>query len=183
MRWRKELTGQLASKLDDVTLDNLYERRPQLIGIFVKNAPCHLKEVNINPNRGLANGTPGRMHSITFAESDQPEYYQRLIRESLPGQVIDIPIPLSINVEIEVRGEDNARIQNWPNALTLQNRACDERGNITIEKAIVIPITIRSSRKPIKFLNSQVNYKDHFLDLAFAITFHKVQGKTLKKII
>ena len=71
--------------------------------------------------------------------------------------------------------------------LSPKNLEYDSSGAVITEKAIVIPIPILHSLvqgKPVKFHKAHIDYnKDHFIDLAFAITFHKEQEKTLKKIV
>jgi hypothetical protein len=87
--------------------------------VFVQGAPCVLREENINPARGLANGTEGVMHSICFSD-DNTDHFQRLISEGMPGELIEIPVPYSINVKIRFKDNDE-RIMKWPEQLTLQS--------------------------------------------------------------
>ncbi|MFN9941492.1 MAG: hypothetical protein ACK56I_18645, partial [bacterium] len=93
--WKKPLAGILASRFSDEGLRNLYEKKLELTGIFVQGAPCVIREENINPTRGLANGTAGYMHSICISDSDQPDFYRQKIQSAKPGEVIEIPVPFA----------------------------------------------------------------------------------------
>jgi hypothetical protein len=175
LTWRKPLCGNLATRFTDEALDMLYRSRVELRGIFVQSAPCVLREENINPSRGLANGTAAYLHSICL---ENPNDYEDLIRNAQPGELVEIPVPLSVNIEIKYKKEEEAHhIERWPNHLTLQP-ATD-----TQSKAVVIPVLSNSDHNGVKFKNTTLHYKDHFVDLAFALTYHKVQGKTMDRII
>lgn len=178
LMWKKPLVGHLATRLSTTTKEYLYDKRPELIGVFVQSAPCVLREENINPTRGLANGTQAVMHSIYIPDNCQPDSLRESIRNAQPGQIIYIPIPYSINVEIKFKDtEHQKRVNDWPNDLTLQD---DSDGK---QKAVVIPILSNIDMKGIKIKNTKIDFKDHFVDLAFSLTYHKIQGKTVNKII
>ena len=153
----------------------LYEKRPELTGIFVQQE----ENTSINPTRGLANGTSGSMHSICIRNSDQPDLYREKIKNAKPGEVINIPVPYSVNIEIKFKDNEKfERIQCWPDNLTLQPGDGDYE-----PKAVVVPLISKNDRNGIKLQNSRLGYKDHFVDLAFAMTFHKIQGQTVNKVI
>jgi hypothetical protein len=177
--WKKPLVGNLPTMLTNEALDILYDKRVELIGIFVQPAPCNLREENINPTRGLANGTAAYLHSICFDEKNElNDYYTDIISKAKPGELINIPVPYSVNVEIKYNEFEQAqRIKSWPEHLTLQP------GKDTECKAVVIPVLLKTDLKGIKLKNTTLDYKDHFVDLSFAMTFHKIQGKTVSKII
>jgi hypothetical protein len=184
LMWRKELCGTWATELPQDALELLYDMNPQLTGIFVQGAPCNLTSRNINPDKGLANGSPGIMHSICLGSDIEPNIYQDRINRALPGQIIQIPIPYAINVKMVLPGMDTTSIPNWPNSETLVPGDYDNTGNLIPDtKDIVVPIFIERAKKPIKYGKQGIYYKDHILDLAFAITFHKIQGRTVGKII
>lgn len=63
--WRIPLSGTLSSKITQIDREYIYGRYPQFTGSFVVNAPGFLTE-NINPLRGLSNGTPVSYHSLTL---------------------------------------------------------------------------------------------------------------------
>ena len=62
------------------------------------------------------------------------------------------------------------------------------RGEILkIRNHVVIPQFLQPERKPLKLQTSSgqlsIYYSNHTLELGFAITFHKVQGRTMQKLI
>jgi hypothetical protein len=116
-----------------------------LVG-FVQSAPCNLCEENISPTRGFANGTAEYLHPICFDEKNElNDYYTDLISKAKPGELINIPVPYSVNVEIKYNEFEQAqRIKSWPEHLTLQP------GKETECKAVVIPVHLKTDLKGIK---------------------------------
>jgi hypothetical protein len=79
---------------------------------------------------------------------------------------------------------DTTTLPNWPKSETIVPGDYDITGNlIPGTKDIVVPIFIERASKPIKYGCNSLYYKEHTLDLAFSITFHKIQGRTVGKII
>ena len=184
LMWRKELSGDLATQLPEDTIEQLYASNPQLTGIFVQGAPWNLTTTNINPEKGLANGTPGFMHTICLGSDTQPDIYQEQIDRALPGQIVVIPIPYAVNFKMVLPAMDTTTLPNWPKSETLIPGQYDDTGNlIPGTKDIVIPIFIARGGYPIKYGKQSIYYQEHSVDLAFAITFHKIQGRTVGKII
>ena len=54
---------------------------------------------NTYMKHGVANGTAGSMHSLTWADS---KYRPTVPRDYLPGQLIRVQQPYGINVELPV---------------------------------------------------------------------------------
>jgi hypothetical protein len=184
LMWRKELCGSVATQLPEETIEQLYESNPQLTGIFVEGAPCNLSTLNINPDKGLANGTPGIMHSLCLGSDTEPNIYRQRIDNAIPGQIVVIPIPYAINFKMILPDMDRTTLPNWPASETLVPGQYDETGNLIAgTKDIVVPIFIDRAGQPIKYGKECIYYKEHTVDLAFAITFHKIQGRTVGKII
>lgn len=92
---------------------------------------------SLNPSRRLANGSPVKLHSITYNDQEADEMLRELISSHTNGEIIDV---------------------------------------IPILAAEMFPDIARWGRVEIPYLRFQI-------ELGFAITFHKVQGKTLDKII
>jgi hypothetical protein len=69
----------------------IYHNQSGLIGIFVQGAMSYITE-NINPAKGLGNGSTVYMHSLSFTDSDrQTQRYKSLVAELQnfkPGQQI-----------------------------------------------------------------------------------------------
>jgi len=163
LRWRKPLRGEVASLLAQEQIDALYQIHPELNGYFIIGAPGHLTE-NLNPTKGFSNGTPIVFHSVTLPEDSQPRELRRLIAGAHAGQVIEIPPPKSINVIV-------------PSVPVRPAESLDD--NMT-----VIPIIASRYPEQIEIKkDSRISYESHPVEVAFALTFHKVQGQTVDKII
>jgi len=115
------------------------------------------------------------MHSLTLNPSSDPEAEWERIQRAPPGEIIMLQqAPLSVNVELSPTGAP------WPADETL------ELGKI------VVPIIIAPRPKArelhlVRRGKAQSKTTLHFFDfgveLAFAITYHKIQGQTLSRII
>ena len=176
--WDLPATGGLIDKL---ALENKLKLLPEesgLVGMFVAGAPAYLTE-NVHPALGLANGTLVRLHSLTFAElSPREEGELRLrISNARPGERVHLPSPPTyINVKLTLEGEARTR---WPKSCSLLN---DD---------IVIPIGLRSGKEGVtgrvdvgpKIIAGPATVTEHRVELGFVVTFHKVQGKTLEKVV
>ena len=128
---------------------------PKLKRYFVPTAPCMLRD-NMDPREKLANGISGTFHSLTWEDDIDvtiPEDYQ-------PGEEIEVPFPVSVNF-IPKKGPYKGKVIPVP-------LARGGRKNI-----IKLPSPATGSR-PIA---------THMIDLAFAITYHKIQGSTKEKVI
>ena len=152
----------------------MYAQENSLMGIFVAGADGYLTE-NVNPGKLLANGSPVNMHSLTFPPQTPLENIQ-LIRQQIfdaePGQIILLhTMPYSLNVTLPTGS------RQWPSTETL------------VEGQIVVPLLLSNHQKEVtvraagKTGPGKVKVKSHPIDLGFAITYHKVQGKTMSKII
>ena len=121
---------------------------------FVRGAPCYIVDSQLNPNKSkIVNGTPGILHSLTWEDG-----FTLSDEQMAPGAENEIPIPYSVNVLVDGK--------------IIPNKAK--------ERKAVIPKSLRSNKggEPPKFA-----YWGHFIELGFGITFHKVQGQTLEKLI
>jgi len=102
-----------ALQADAQLAERYYAHDKTLWGIFVHGAPAYLTN-NINPSRGLSNGTPVRMDSLGFHPGNAMElqqYNQLLadIANARPGEeVVSALMPTSINCS--VRNESNGTV-------------------------------------------------------------------------
>ena len=71
---------------------------PETVQYFAQGAPCMITK-NTYMKHGVANGTAGTMHALTWADSS---YRPTLPRDYRPGQLIRVQQPYSINVELPV---------------------------------------------------------------------------------
>ena len=164
--WKHPLVGSNALKFSETALNILHKSQPELMGTFVLGAPAFLNN-NLDCSHGLANGTPLLLHSLTLNPDDQPETYANAIADARPGQIVTIPCPFSVNVSVP-----SVDASTWNPINTL------------VPGQVVIPLQLKNPRKNILSIASyNLPYKSHLYDLAFAITFHKIQGQTVKKLI
>jgi hypothetical protein len=69
--WNIQCTGAIMNYLkDSYTEKEIYHKQSGLLSYFVQGAMSYITE-NINPKKGLANGTTVFMHSLTFSEEDK----------------------------------------------------------------------------------------------------------------
>jgi len=176
LRWPTHVTGHSALALSDTQLRQLYDHNPALHTVFVRGAPAYLT-ANINTMKNLCNGSRAFLHSISFDSNvteQQRRDIQRAINAAQPGEVVDIPvIPLSVNVQIPY---DTDLHGPWPANQTL------------VPTELVIPVLETGDGEHVDhvlgpFDNFDLYTIEHGVELGFAITFHKVQGRTLQKII
>jgi len=158
-------------------------------------APCNLSH-NINGEVALVNGAPIRTHSLTFSDHSEHNRIRSLTegKDALPfGTEIEILEPLSVNMEI-CQSLDQKEVS------TKRQKQLDQLRKLSIstsDSKIVIPITksmvSSSAKKCSKFsyptgdiclplATAEVQESFPF-DLAFAMTVHKAQGRTIEHVV
>jgi len=188
--WRHRLSISLkkycerAADLYQTTYEAIVAQHEELTFYFVQGAPAMLRE-NLATTKGLTNGSTCRLASLTLNGDDVDETWHR-INSAAPGEIVMLERPpLSVNVFIATRPGEN-----WPPALTLS------------ENNIIIPIlesknprefraigakqkrtTSSKSNKSKVDVQASMNYFDFGMSLAFAVTYHKIQGQTLDRVI
>jgi len=153
---------------------------------FVPLADAFLTS-NVNNDLGLANGSPVCMHSITFSSEDQLLSVQSMINLQDPGTeiILDFP-PCSINVRIPETFDSKIKMSLKRKAqfsILKKHSLCSD--------AIVIPIKQESYNKAHSFALqgsslslSRVETRNVFpIELAFAMTVHKAQGRTMPRVV
>jgi len=153
---------------------------------FVPEADAFLT-YNVNNDLGLANGSPVSMHSISFSSEDQLLSVKSKIDSLPPGSeiVLDSP-PCSINVRVLESLDSKTKIslkRRAQFAILKKHSCCPD--------AIVIPIKPNASygkahcfsiRGPSSL--SRVETRPTFpIELAFAMTVHKAQGRTIPRVV
>lgn len=171
IRWKIPITGNLAKKYDGYELSLLYENEPSLWGIFVEGAQAYIKAENVSPPKGFANGSPVNFHSIVLSAKDNNAFLKEQISNTAPGEVIILPNPpIFINVRVHIaNGKANETL---------------------VPGIVVIPLPVSSYGKRIekvgtvgRWPSGLVSAKDHILEPGNSITYHKIQGRTMQKII
>ena len=149
-----------------------------LWGFFVRTAPGNLA-ANINPPIKLANGTPVEYHSIYWEDEELNDLYRELERNTPPGELITMPEePTAINVI--VNPSDSKFRSEWKHATLV-------KGDAVIS---VIPTPWKTNTYNFT-ISSGVGYgyskvsvvQKLMVDMSFSVTFYKVQGRTIPKLI
>jgi len=96
--WNQPLS--VSSTLQASDQNKLYENITELTGWFVQGVPAHLTS-NINPSKGLADGTHVILHSITLPQDANIATINSEIEGATPGSIISLHCtPTSVNVII-----------------------------------------------------------------------------------
>ena len=164
LEWIYQTPG--SKDLAENEIESLAQRYPALRGYFVQGAPSFLTD-NVNPSKGFANGTPATMHSVSWADARYTKQILRQMANTTPGQIIRVQVPLSMNLEV---APEHAAGQTGKDAESL------------IPGRIVLPMDCTSDAA-IQMGERSVHFNEFAVELAFVVTFHKCQGKTMSKVI
>jgi len=170
--WKENICGTHITHLKhQSSVNSLYINEPSLTCYFVANAPGSIRE-NINPSRGLTNGTTVTLHSLVLDDRED----KGCVADAMLNSPIDTDIvlrfpPKYINVRMdEVDIKEYSPFTLVPNEAVIPittTRSASRHHNYTPESNEKIPFSSRS-------LN---------VDLRFAKTFQKLQSQTCKRII
>jgi hypothetical protein len=128
----------------------------------VGGSPGFLNET-INVFKCVVNGTPCKWHSLSYTHAKEQARMHKLISWS---QVVMLSIsPDYANLELHW-------FTTW-----------DPNDSLLRAQAYVIPVPIAKKRLTIKVWGQQFQAKVHAVELGFAITFYKIQVKTLPLLI
>ena len=175
VKWRIPLR---TSWYNTTELESIYESTPGAWGYFVQGALAFVTE-NQNPLKGVANGTMGEMHSLVIA-AKQSDYWKSRISAALPGDIVDMghDVPTFVNLRLHLSKE---RVASWGKNDTL------------VKNEIVVPIGMTKFEKTyIRIQGGIGRYhqsrivplrQTHAYEPGFSLTFHKVQGKTLERVV
>ena len=163
---------------------------------WVPNAPAHLGH-NVNPSLALVNGSPVLTHSLTF--SDRKQFLQVMSILEGPdipafGTEIEIDPPLSLNMRIKKTLDDKP--MSTTRAKQLDKLKTISLTSMAEPDEIVIPFTntmCKGGTDPDKFKYAtgdvfvpiaEVSLRPIFpFELAFSVTIHKAQGRTLNRVL
>ena len=140
---------------------------------------------------GVCNGTKCTMHSITFPQNIDPETLHEIesrIERAAPGEITWLPEgiqPLSINVTIPTR----PGFYQFQEDEVLETNYSDDGRPVSVIVPIIKEST--SDELTVNFIDplndtktrERVRVKEFVVELGFAITFHKIQGRTIPLLL
>lgn len=174
--------GQSFTDQDDYL--DFREQNPIMNGFFIRGAPCVLNE-NLKPEKELSNGTQGYMNALVF-DKNEPLYNETMqkIRNAKCGDYVIIDLAPT-HMIVDVKSQHGVRLKP---AECLDPREIPP----TREGYQSVPILLKmKSTKDTKIKNmvhngrifTLVNAKTPGVELLFACTFEKSQGKTIPYVI
>ena len=104
---------------------------------------------NINPELGICNGTRATMSSLCFYDPEKQRAFLDRLAAAAPGEEVHLSTP--------------------PDAICVKIGQGDA--------AVIVPIVEGSDK--IKIRGKEIKCWRHMVDLGFACTYHKVQGRTI----
>lgn len=162
IKFRNDMSPGVLSALSEDLITDLCVMQPDLHSTFVAGAPAMVL-ANVNPQCGLSNGSSCTMIGLAgLTEGDE-----RIIGNALPGEVVWLKSPPKY-VLVSVAALEDASV---PRLLAL--------GGVGALPCVPLPI----SSDEVAIGGRNVSYQSHHVSLAFAVTMHKVQGKTLEKAV
>jgi hypothetical protein len=182
VRWRKIIDQWLEMPQEEILVQEAYND-PYFWQYFVPGSNAYCSD-NLSVALKLANGTPVRLHSLSFATPEEEQSYLEAVNddECSPGDIVTLEqAPLTVNViPWPDEGEhDRAKYEPFAVATT----ECGQH---------VVPLQKKIKRDD-KFClihggdgwqaTKAMAHMTHPFDLAFAITAHKAQGRTIDKVI
>jgi len=159
VQWKNELGDQIVKLLNGDTLDELCNATPDLTATFVQGAPAMVLR-NINPQCGLSNGSNCELVGLAGLRPDDTAK----IAAAGAGDVVNLDHPPT-HVLVSVP------------AL----KTCEHMPRVIVDGKECVPLEL--SNGEIEVGHTKLSFSSHHVTLAFAVTMHKVQGKTLEKAI
>lgn len=162
---------------------------PAFWQIFVRGAPA-FETVNIHPELGLANGTPITLDSISLTTKEEEHNLQQQLSSMPPGSIITLDHPpeaVIVTLTENMHGlKPSKYIQRRLNML--------RKLSLNQSSPIHIPFLPSANAKwqtfsipasdDYQYSASRITIKNLFpFELAFAMTVHKAQGRTLRNVI
>jgi hypothetical protein len=87
VRWKLPLEPKSASAVASELLEELYDSEEGLWGYFVEGAPA-LLATNVCALRGLVNGAPCLMHTLSFGAAGIPDVLDAAMRANIYAEVV-----------------------------------------------------------------------------------------------
>ena len=122
---------------------------------FVVGAPAFIgKNVN-SAATGIVNGSAGWLHSLSWG----PKCEVNLDGNYKPGELVEVPVPHTVNVMLKIKGS--------------------KRGEFIGGEIVPMGLTETENTKE----DAKLKRSSHPVELGFCVTYHKIQGQTVKRII
>jgi hypothetical protein len=152
---------------------------------FVEGADGFIS-TKLNSDFCLVNATPVRYHSLCIEDPEDLANIQITLLHASPGDVITLSVPpVTVNVELFVYTKDRDMFDDYQREFLISKSICGS-------DRVVIPIRHGSNKITEKvvvhggadFGCSKIRINQQFpLELAFAITVNKSQGRTIGYVI
>ena len=155
-----------ASTLAQGEVAALYANNLELQGVFVSGATAYLT-ANVQPLRGLANGSKVRFESLVFSDPVQQQRVHEQMMDAQPGSIVylqDMPMALLVSLDTQLDDPD-----------LIVGRTADNRP--------IIPLLIKDGPNEKMGNGNTLTYTALPAQLGIAMTFHKSQSKTFDRII
>ena len=186
VRWllRTTETSSIVCSGDGLTQQQLMDDYPEVCGYFVRGAPCTVN-YNVKPEKGIANGSQATFNSLMWDVND-PSYNEtaQAISMAAPGSVVTVPIPpkyyvieyelrfgISLSAEETISETDCPPINPGYKCVAIPTNSPDQ----TLEK--LSNVVVGAQLIPV------YSYYEASVELLFACTYDKSQGKTLHEVI
>ena len=179
IRWRLRFKGRRAASLSPEEIAAFYENELGAWQYFVQGAPSICQENVRRCNKGMVNGARGAFHSLSWFGKERHVADEAAALVNVDGFRIvtlsDKHRPTTINVRL-------ARPADAPAWLASDTFVADE---------VVVPIELTRNDLELLPVSSDsliaglpaINAEWHPVELAFALTDHKLQGATLQYLL
>ena len=195
VRWPRKLKDWMGGPTTAAGVQHAIDNNACFWETFLCNALGYLN-VNVNTKIEMANGTLVRYHSLSFLKEADLAIFNRMVNGARAGDTVTLNDPPDIiNVELfpDVEGQSDDELKK-----NRESRQKWKWGTVpNSDGKIIVPVSrhnsrcikkmselVRPSARPVRYSPSRAYLQDHFpLELGFAITIYKVQGRTIYKII
>ena len=191
IKWSLQSTKESDESLRIEELETLCNKYEELCGVFIRGAPATLTN-NIIPPKGLSNGTQCIMNSLVFNQQDELyEKAMQIINGAHPGQTVFIPIAPTHYIVDFLPHSDSKYIfgeDEYLSDIDPIYPVPTDGGYSIDDKYYSIPIENKGSSHSLKYaIIGDIIIKNHgyyepVIELLFACTFEKAQGKTIKYV-
>ena len=180
-RWRLPLPEAFHKLFTPKELDRLYDDNAELWGYHITGAPGYLTQDNIATILGIANGRGIHYLSLLFMAPAMNAKFQQLEKTEPAGSLITLE-ECPIHQYVEYTPPEHVDFAAWPDNCTL-HKGQNHKG----QNSLLIPITFAKKPSHPRVLlpsgrTAEISLRVFDVELALAITFHKIIGKTLKAV-